>query len=241
MASGPDRLVARSSPRVIIPIHPLPAAEPRLTPPSALLRDQAVVHIISNPVNSTVPIAAEVLKKAGVYDKRKVRAAAAARWHMPWREGPRRLAAPCPLPRCPSPAPIMPLACGAPHAASGPVQARVLPPPPLHLQVMGVTTLDIVRSNTFVAEAKGLDMRDVDVPVIGGHAGITILPLLSQVGGAAEPLPGSIASPPCQQQAPGFPRCSPQPLPSQSSTRPPHPRTRRPPPRSASPPRSCPS
>lgn len=27
----------------------------------------------SNPVNSTVPIAAEVLKKAGVYDKRKVR------------------------------------------------------------------------------------------------------------------------------------------------------------------------
>lgn len=27
----------------------------------------------------------------------------------------------------------------------------------------------------------GLDPRDVDVPVVGGHAGVTILPLLSQV------------------------------------------------------------
>lgn len=27
----------------------------------------------------------------------------------------------------------------------------------------------------------GLDPREVDVPVIGGHAGVTILPLLSQV------------------------------------------------------------
>jgi lactate/malate dehydrogenase, alpha/beta C-terminal domain len=37
-----------------------------------------------------------------------------------------------------------------------------------------------VRANTFVAEAKGLDVHEVDVPVIGGHAGATILPLLSQ-------------------------------------------------------------
>jgi malate dehydrogenase len=36
--------------------------------PSAL---QAVVAIISNPVNSTVPITAEVMKAAGVYDPRK--------------------------------------------------------------------------------------------------------------------------------------------------------------------------
>ncbi|CAL8462470.1 g2003 [Coccomyxa elongata] len=78
---------------------------------------QAVIAIISNPVNSTVPITAEVLKKAGVYDPRKV---------------------------------------------------------------LGVTTLDVVRANTFVAEAKGLPTQDVDVPVVGGHAGITILPLLSQ-------------------------------------------------------------
>ena len=77
----------------------------------------ALVNIISNPVNSTVPIASEVFKKAGTYDPKKL---------------------------------------------------------------FGVTTLDVVRSNTFVAEAKGLDVNDVDVPVVGGHAGITILPLLSQ-------------------------------------------------------------
>ena len=46
---------------------------------------------------------------------------------------------------------------------------------------MGVTTLDVVRANTFIAEAKGLDVKDVDIPVIGGHAGETILPLISQV------------------------------------------------------------
>lgn len=79
---------------------------------------KAIVNVISNPVNSTVPIAAEVFKKAGTYD-------------------PKRL--------------------------------------------LGVTKLDVVRANTFVAEVLGLDPRDVDVPVVGGHAGITILPLLSQV------------------------------------------------------------
>ena len=79
---------------------------------------QAIFLIITNPVNSTVPIAAETLKSLGVYDPKKV---------------------------------------------------------------IGVTSLDIVRANTFVAEAKGLDVKDVDVPVIGGHAGATILPLLSQV------------------------------------------------------------
>ena len=30
-------------------------------------------------------------------------------------------------------------------------------------------------------EVLGLDPRDVNVPVVGGHAGVTILPLLSQV------------------------------------------------------------
>ena len=37
-----------------------------------LTTPQAVIAIISNPVNSTVPITAEVLKAAGVYDPRKV-------------------------------------------------------------------------------------------------------------------------------------------------------------------------
>ena len=82
---------------------------------------KAVLGIISNPVNSTVPIAAEVLKKMGVYDPKKV---------------------------------------------------------------IGVTTLDVCRANTFVGANQGMDPTKLDVPVIGGHAGITILPLLSQVPGA---------------------------------------------------------
>lgn len=32
----------------------------------------AIVNLISNPVNSTVPIAAEVFKKAGTYDPKKL-------------------------------------------------------------------------------------------------------------------------------------------------------------------------
>lgn len=40
-----------------------------------------------------------------------------------------------------------------------------------------------VRAKTFYAEKLGLDVSTVDVPVVGGHAGITILPLFSQVGG----------------------------------------------------------
>ena len=47
--------------------------------------------------------------------------------------------------------------------------------------MFGVSTLDVVRANKFVAEAKGLDVSSVNVPVVGGHSGVTILPLLSQV------------------------------------------------------------
>lgn len=32
------------------------------------------------------------------------------------------------------------------------------------------------------AEVLGVDPREVNVPVVGGHSGVTILPLLSQVG-----------------------------------------------------------
>jgi malate dehydrogenase len=88
---------------------------------AAKVAPKALHLIISNPVNSTVPIVAEVLKRAGVYDKRRV---------------------------------------------------------------FGVTTLDVVRANTFVAENQKADVAKVNVPVVGGHAGITILPLLSQVAGA---------------------------------------------------------
>ncbi|EGS1686850.1 malate dehydrogenase [Enterobacter cloacae] len=83
---------------------------------------KACIGIITNPVNTTVAIAAEVLKKAGVYDKNKL---------------------------------------------------------------FGVTTLDIIRSNTFVAELKGKQPTEVEVPVIGGHSGVTILPLLSQIPGVS--------------------------------------------------------
>ena len=80
---------------------------------------KALIGIITNPVNTTVAIAAEVLKNKGVYD-------------------PARL--------------------------------------------FGVTTLDVIRSSTFVAEIYDKNPREVIVPVIGGHSGITILPLLSQSG-----------------------------------------------------------
>jgi malate dehydrogenase len=42
----------------------------------------------------------------------------------------------------------------------------------------------VVRSNAFLAESQGWDARKTDVPVVGGHAGETILPLFSQVKGA---------------------------------------------------------
>ena len=43
-----------------------------------------------------------------------------------------------------------------------------------------MTTLDITRARTFVADLKKVDVNKVQVPVVGGHAGTTILPLLSQ-------------------------------------------------------------
>ena len=51
-------------------------------------------------------------------------------------------------------------------------------------RVFGVTTLDVVRANTFFAEAIRADPNQVAVPVIGGHAGKTILPLFSQASAA---------------------------------------------------------
>jgi len=81
---------------------------------------KALVGIITNPVNGTVPIVAEVFKKAGTHDANRI---------------------------------------------------------------FGITTLDVIRSEAFVAELKGLDVSKVKVPVIGGHSGTTILPLLSQVEG----------------------------------------------------------
>ncbi|PSS00913.1 malate dehydrogenase [Coniella lustricola] len=49
-------------------------------------------------------------------------------------------------------------------------------------RLFGVTTLDIVRAETFVAEIAGKSSpQELTVPVIGGHSGETIVPLFSQV------------------------------------------------------------
>ncbi|EKM82165.1 hypothetical protein AGABI1DRAFT_119105 [Agaricus bisporus var. burnettii JB137-S8] len=86
---------------------------------TAVARASPSAHIlvISNPVNSTVPIVAAALEKAGVFD-------------------PRRL--------------------------------------------FGITTLDVVRAQRFLAGIVESDPRQTPVTVIGGHSGATIVPLLSQ-------------------------------------------------------------
>lgn len=89
----------------------------KLVEKAAQVCPNACIAIITNPVNTLIPIAAEVLKKAGVYDKRKL---------------------------------------------------------------FGITTLDVIRAETFVAEAKNENVKYINVPVVGGHSATTILPLLSQ-------------------------------------------------------------
>merc|ERR1711990_531672 len=47
-------------------------------------------------------------------------------------------------------------------------------------KIIGITTLDIVRANKFVHEITGDPIDGIQVPVVCGHAGATILPLFSQ-------------------------------------------------------------
>ncbi|KAK6597100.1 Malate dehydrogenase, cytoplasmic [Botrytis cinerea] len=48
-------------------------------------------------------------------------------------------------------------------------------------RLFGVTTLDVVRAETFVAEIVGTaNPQELTIPVIGGHSGETIVPLFSQ-------------------------------------------------------------
>merc|ERR1719463_192873 len=47
-------------------------------------------------------------------------------------------------------------------------------------KIVGVTSLDIVRANKFVHEITGVPIDGIQVPVVCGHAGATILPLFSQ-------------------------------------------------------------
>ncbi|KAF9909578.1 hypothetical protein EC991_008403 [Linnemannia zychae] len=86
----------------------------------------AYVLVISNPVNSTVPIVAEVLKKHGVFNPKKV---------------------------------------------------------------FGISTLDVVRASRFVSEVNAtVDPKATRVTVVGGHSGVTIVPLLSQIPGVVDGL-----------------------------------------------------
>ena len=48
-------------------------------------------------------------------------------------------------------------------------------------KLFGVTTLDVVRAETFVQSITGAkDPAETVIPVIGGHSGETIVPLFSQ-------------------------------------------------------------
>jgi len=47
-------------------------------------------------------------------------------------------------------------------------------------KLIGVTTLDCVRANKFVHEITGDPIDGINIPVVCGHAGATILPLFSQ-------------------------------------------------------------
>ncbi|KAF3894033.1 Malate dehydrogenase, NAD-dependent [Trichophyton interdigitale] len=77
----------------------------------------ANILVISNPVNSTVPIVAEVFKGKNVYKPKRI---------------------------------------------------------------FGVTTLDVLRASRFVSEIKNTDPANEKIPVVGGHSGVTIIPLISQ-------------------------------------------------------------
>merc|ERR1719329_1383503 len=48
------------------------------------------------------------------------------------------------------------------------------------LKIVGITTLDVVRANKFVGQEVDKNPKFINVPVVGGHAGTTILPLFSQ-------------------------------------------------------------
>ncbi|KNH06982.1 NAD-malate dehydrogenase [Perkinsela sp. CCAP 1560/4] len=87
----------------------------------AITCPSAMILVVANPVNSLVPLVAEVLKremKGASFDPRKL---------------------------------------------------------------LGVTTLDILRGNTFVSQelAKKGITNDVEIDVVGGHSGCTIVPILS--------------------------------------------------------------
>lgn len=56
----------------------------------------------------------------------------------------------------------------------------------INYRVFGISTLDVVRSSRFISEVEpSIDPKNTRVTVIGGHSGVTIVPLLSQIHGQA--------------------------------------------------------
>lgn len=49
-------------------------------------------------------------------------------------------------------------------------------------RLFGVTTLDVVRAARFVSGSAGITPVEAPITVVGGHSGVTIMPLLSQNG-----------------------------------------------------------
>ena len=47
-------------------------------------------------------------------------------------------------------------------------------------RLFGVTTLDVVRASRFISQVQKTNPSNENVPVVGGHSGVTIVPLLSQ-------------------------------------------------------------
>lgn len=47
-------------------------------------------------------------------------------------------------------------------------------------RLFGVTTLDVVRASRFISQVQKTDPSNEAVTVVGGHSGVTIVPLLSQ-------------------------------------------------------------
>ncbi|KAH8329622.1 hypothetical protein KR074_005019, partial [Drosophila pseudoananassae] len=47
-------------------------------------------------------------------------------------------------------------------------------------RLFGITTLDCVRAKAFLGEAMNVNPQCVEIPVIGGHTGTTILPIISK-------------------------------------------------------------
>jgi malate/lactate dehydrogenase len=56
----------------IVPISYVSVIHPAMAEPDALSDLQAVIQLVTNPVNSTVPIAAEIMKKNGVHNPAKI-------------------------------------------------------------------------------------------------------------------------------------------------------------------------